>query len=92
MTDPREANLPKWAQETLSQLRKRIETFSGRENPFVKELANLRPQVLVLKDRLNAMDEIMQYLIKGGHPDAAKIRELVGGYGMKIVETNPDQE
>ena len=87
MVDPREQSLPKWAQAFIKDLRNE----HSRHTEFLtKEVVRLRPLVEVLTNRLNAMDEIMRYLIKGGHPDGQMIHDIVGSYGLNIVE--PDKE
>lgn len=83
MRDDRESNLPKWAQTHIIALRNETQYTVDY---LTKEVARLRPQVALLTNRLAAMDEIMEYLIKGGHPDAQKIHDIVGGYGLNIVE------
>lgn len=88
MVDERENNLPKWAQELINRLRAEGQTRTER---LTAEIEKLRPQCKLLTNRLAAMDEIMDYLVRGGHPDAAQIKRIVGGFGMNIVNANDEE-
>lgn len=75
--DPREVTLPKWAQQTINDLRKRVQ--SGNE-PLLKEVSQLRPQVAHLRAKNDALNELLQMAAKGGHVAALDIINVIQDY------------
>jgi hypothetical protein len=79
--DEREAKLPKWAQDLITDLRKRVE--HGNE-PLLKELAQLRPKMELIKARNEAMTELFECAAKGGHATAQEIVQIIEGYDLVL--------
>ena len=81
--DPRENNLPKWAQEVISSLRLRLE--ANRE-PLLTELVRLRPRVELLEARNCALNELLQCAARGGHITAAEIVNIIENYDLTLTK------
>lgn len=81
MNDPREKNLPKWAQDIISDLRKRIEYV---REPLVAEIAKMRPQYERYKARYEAMQELIDCAAKGEHKDAQEIITIIENYDLEL--------
>jgi len=80
--DNREAKLPTWAKELLACLRKQIE--QGQE-PLVRELNRLRPQMELLRLREAAMTELLDCAAKGGHKSAQEIMDIIRAYNLTLT-------
>lgn len=77
MNDSRENNLPKWAQELIADLRKKVQSSN---EPLIAELAKLRPMVQKLKDCNDGLEELLRCAAKGGHMTAQDIDKALDGY------------
>lgn len=75
--DSREQNLPKWAQDIINHLRKRVQY--GNE-PLIAELAKLRPKVEALKAKNDALIELLQAAARGGHMTSSDIITVITEY------------
>lgn len=80
--DPREANLPRWAQEMIKKLRDRLDIS---RDPLVTEVAKLRPQVELLKTRNEALIELLECAARGQHKTAAEIMEIIRAYNLTLT-------
>jgi hypothetical protein len=79
--NPREAGLPKWAQQELQRLRDRVQY--GNE-PLLKEVVSLRPKVALLQAKNDALTELLACAAKGGHVTAQDIMEMLEGYDLVL--------
>lgn len=79
--DPRESNLPKWAQELIADLRRRVQY--GNE-PVIAEIAKLRPQVETFKARNDGLTELLACAAKGGHVTSIDITNILDGYELEL--------
>lgn len=80
MTDPREANLPKWAQELLKQLRTQIGTALEPAVFARRKLAEVERR---LRDRdavICSLHELLFTAAKGGHRTAQEIVGVLQSY------------
>lgn len=75
--DPREEKLPQWARQLIDDLRKRVQY--GNE-PNIKELATLRPQIAKLKAQNDALNDLLSAAAKGGHLTSQQIVEVIVNY------------
>lgn len=81
--DEREKNLPKWAQELITDLRKRVEYST---EPLTRELAEIRPRVRLLETRNGALLELLECAAKGGHINSQTVISVIQGYGMELIK------
>lgn len=79
--DPRETKLPVWAQELLADLRRRVQY--GNE-PVLREIAHLRPQVELFKRKNEALTELLECAARGWHKDAQAIVEILEMYDLVL--------
>lgn len=77
--DEREKNLPKWAQELIASLRRRVE--SGNE-PLLREVARLRPLNEKLKSENEAYREFLDCAARGKHMTAQAIVDVLDECGI----------
>lgn len=75
--DQREQNLPFWAQKLITELRERIATSN---QPLIKELAKLRPQVAALTAKNDALRELLGMAALCGHATASEIMAVIDAY------------
>jgi len=75
--DPREERLPGWAKEIINGLRQRVQ--HGNE-PLLREVAKLRPEVAALRAKNEALTELLQMAAKGGHVAASQIVAVIEEY------------
>jgi hypothetical protein len=87
--DEREAKLPVWAREIIRTLRERIWSMTSPDSPVVREVAELRPQVDLLKRRNGALRELLECAAKGGHVASQDIVSILAGYGLQL---GPDED
>ena len=80
--DEREAKLPVWAQQTINDLRKRL---NDQNNPLTREIASLRPRVELLKNRNEALTELLECAAKGGHKTAKEIVEVLQTFELTLT-------
>lgn len=83
--DEREKNLPRWAQEIIINLRKRVE---AQAEPLVRELATLRPRVDLLTRRNEALTELLECAALGNHKTAQEIVNIIGQYSLELIPNN----
>lgn len=81
--DEREKNLPKWTQELLANLRWQITTA---KEPFVNELAKIRPRCELLQRRNEALQELLECAAKGEHKTAQEIMDIIGQYDLILTK------
>lgn len=81
--DEREVRLPAWAQQLIADLRKKVQY--GNE-PLMKELAKLRPQVELLMARNGALTELLECAAMGGHKTAQEIVKIIEAYDMTLTK------
>lgn len=86
--DPREERLPQWAQQMIRDLRKRLEMAT---EPFVREMAKLRPQMELLKARNEALTELLECAARGGHATSQVIVEVIQAYDLSLSKKGTDQ-
>lgn len=79
--DEREAKLPQWTQDLIASLRERL---SIQNEPLIREVAKLRPQVELLKARNEALTELLDCAARGGHKTAQEIMEIIQAYGLEL--------
>ena len=79
--DPREKSLPKWAQEIINDLRRRINVAC---EPLIRELNKLRPLAEVHAARYGAMIELLQCAAKGGHATANEIVNIIEEFDLVL--------
>ena len=81
--NPREASLPKWAQEELSTLRYRLRLAS---EAFERKLTELVPQVNRLQHERDALIELLQAASRGKHLMATEILEILASFELTPKE------
>ncbi len=77
--DPREQNLPKWAQEMLKNLREKLDTAT---EPLRSRVAVLEARNHKLKSRNEALIELLECAAKGGHETAVEICKMIEVYEL----------
>ena len=81
--DPREKNLPRWAQDLINDLRR---CLNVSRDQLVTEIARLRPRVEVLECRNGALTELLECAARGGHKTAAEIVAIVEEFDLELVK------
>jgi hypothetical protein len=81
--DPREEKLPRWAKELIADLRKRVQY--GNE-PLLREISQLRPQVELLKRRNEALTELLGCAARGEHKYAIEIMGIIQAYNLTLTK------
>lgn len=81
--EEREKNLPRWAQELIADLRKRV---SAAVDPLTREIARLRPERDTLKARNEALIELLECAARGGHKTAQDIVNVLAGYSLTLTK------
>ncbi len=81
--DPREIKLPMWAQELINTLRARLDIS---RDPLLTEVAKLRPQVELLKERNGALTELLQCAAKGGHTTSVEIMNIINEFDLVLAK------
>lgn len=81
--DPREKNLPKWAQDELHRLRL---CRDEQTRPLINELARLRPKVELLQAHNDALKELLECAARGGHKTAQEIIKVIETYDLTLTK------
>ncbi len=81
--EPKEENLPVWAKQLIADLRRHVQY--GNE-PLLKEISQLRPQVELLKRRNEALTELLDCAAKGGHTTAKEIMDVISTYNLTLTK------
>lgn len=81
--DEREKNLPKWAQETIKELRLRC---SANAEPLARELAVLRPLIEKLRNENGALREILECASRGRHMNSQTVMDVLGSFSLQLVK------
>ena len=81
--DEREANLPKWAQQVIQELRKSIKHLA--EGP-AREIAKLTRENVLYQRRFEAMTELLECAARGDHKTAQEIVSIIQAYSLELVK------
>ncbi len=79
--DPREKNLPQWAQTIINDLRQRIDIS---RDPLFTEVVRLRPQVELLKARNEALTYLLQCAARGEHEMSQNIISILEDFDLVL--------
>lgn len=87
IVDDREEKLPAWARGVIADLRTRV---VHQCEPLIRELAILRPRMDALKNRNEALIELLDCAARGGHKTAQEIVKVIECYGLLATQPHPE--
>lgn len=80
MLDDREANLPKWARQSMKDMRVRLETALEPAVEARKKLEECEKRLRKTQDVLNALQELLFSAAKSGHKTSEEIVSVLESY------------
>lgn len=84
--DERENNLPKWAQDLIAALRKKIERDPQEQQEAIKRAQRQRDTNDLIKAESEAYRELLECAARGKHLTAAAIIEVLAGYSLTLTK------